>query len=603
MFLKPCRQILPFLLTFSCCIWAGEARTEFGTPIELPDIKVVTAARSEQDSRNVTASVSVITRQEIQRSAAEDLLELLRLQAGVDIVRSGPAGSQTSVFLRGGNSDHLLVLIDGVRVASAHTGTYTWELLPLAQIERIEIVRGPRAALYGSDAIGGVIQVFTRQLDGPVARLTVGSYGTTEAEAGLSAKHENSTHSLTAAWRKSNGFSSQNPNGYSHDPDDDGFDSRSAGASGEIGHGDGAWKYRVLASESETEFDQGVSEARQWLANISWHGRASDDWTYQIQAGYFDEELESDYLFFATGFDSTRLDLSWQNQLELPKGSLGFGIDFVDDEGQSDGNYQADRDNRAIFAVWDLPTGKTNLQVGARFDDNSQFGREWTWQAAASFLAGQSSRLSAQFGTAFRAPDLGEQFSPGFGGFFAGNPNLQPETSQTFELNYRFQSRQELRYSVAAYHTEVEQLIAFTGENFQAINISRAALKGVEAEVAAHLGGWILRANATFQETEDKTTGERLLRRPDRKGSITLDRTFENGSWAGLDWFMSGTRLDVGSQTLPGYGILSLRGGWSLGNSVGLELRLENLLDKEYEPAAGFNSAGRSAFLSLDWRP
>jgi vitamin B12 transporter len=591
-----------FLLS-TLLIVSSKAIAVADEPIALPGLTVSTAVRAEQPAADVLASVSAITREDIRRSAAQDLLELLRLQAGVDIVRSGPSGAQTSVFLRGGNSDHVLVLIDGIRVASAHTGTYAWELLPLSQIERIEIVRGPRAALYGSDAIGGVIQVITRQLESPAVRLTGGSYGTAEAEAGLGFLTGAGRHSLNAAWRRADGFSAQNPGGFSYDPDDDGFESRSFGLSGEGSLSGGGWTYRVLASESETEFDQGVSEASQWLAVLGWSGQATERWSYRLNAGYFDDELESDYIFFTSGFASQRVDLNWHNALDLARGRLAFGLDFIDESGRSDNSYRADRDNRAAYAVWDLPAGPADLQLGGRLDDNNQFGSEWTWQAAVGIDTGATGRLGGQLGTAFRAPDLGEQFSPGFGGFFAGNPALQPETSRSAELSYRHGLGENAHIGIAAYNTEVDRLIAFTGVDFQAVNINQARMRGIELEFGLRTDAWIIQANTTLQDTEDKSTGESLLRRPDHKGTLAIDRLWARGGWLGFEAFISGERLDFGGQSLSGYSILSLRGGMPLNHALTLELRLENLLDEDYEPAAGFNSAGRSAFLSLDWRP
>lgn len=571
--------------------------------LELPGISVVTAGRTQQDAASVLASVSIITREDIRRSVAEDLPELLRLEAGVDIVRTGPAGSQTSLFLRGSNSNHVLVLIDGVRASSTHTGSYAWELLPLGQVERIEIVRGPRAALYGSDAIGGVIQVFTRQPERPTARVSGGSYGSAGAEAGLVLGGAGNRHSLHAAWRNTDGFSAQNDNGFSYDPDDDGFESLSAGLNGDVTLQRGSWSYRILASESESEFDQGVSTARQQLAAVAWQGEIRPGWDYRLQAGYLNDRLDSDFVFFTTAFDSRRLDLTWQNRLALARGQLSFGLDFSDERGRAADSYQADRDNRAAYALWDAAAGPADVQLSGRFDNNSEFGSQWTWQAAVGVGAGASGRISAQAGTAFRAPGLGEQFSPGFGGLFAGNPDLQPETSTSIELDYRVRLGDAQELSLAAYRTKVDQLIAFAGEDYAAININRAELSGLEIEYRLNQGAWSLRANATLQGVKDSATGKPLLRRPDHKGSLSLERVIGRGGWAGLDWFMSGDRPDVAEQRLPGYGILSLRGGMPLAGPFSLLLRLENVLDKHYEPAAGYNASGRSVFVGIDWRP
>jgi vitamin B12 transporter len=583
------------------CFGHAQASTE-NNPPDMEHL-VVTASRSQEATFEATGSVTVVSAEDIRRSAAEDLLEVLRLQPGLDIVRAGGSGAQTSLFMRGGNSNHVLVLIDGMRVASPHTGAFAWEQLPLNQVERIEIVRGPRASLYGSDAIGGVIQVFTRQEEGHRARITAGSYGTAELEAGLNFGTAGSNFSLHAAHRETDGFSSQNPQGYSFHPDDDGLETSNAAINGSIEMERGSLGFRVLASTNETEFDEGISDSRQLLAAVTWEGGIRPGWEHRLQAGVTDDELESDFGFFATEFQSRRHELSWQHRLELPGGSLGFGLDYHDDWGRSRHNYDADRSNTGLYLLFDKPFPAADLQVSARLDENSEFGSEFTWQAAAGLEIGRAGRLTALAGVAFRAPSLSEQFSPGFGGMFAGNPLLQPETSNAVELLYRHRLGDGGVLSVSAYRNDIEQLISFSGVEFGAINIDRARLRGIEFEYAVSTENWSLNANATLQDTEDRAMGTPLLRRPKEKAALAIDRKFSSGAWAGADWFVSGDRLDVGNQRLPGYGVLSLRGGFPVTASLNLELRLENLLDRDYEPAAGFNSAGRSGFVSLSWQP
>jgi vitamin B12 transporter len=564
---------------------------------------VVTASRHEESAFRVSGSVAVITAEDIQRSAAEDLLEVLRLQAGLDIVRTGGAGAQTSLFLRGSNSNHVLVLIDGVRVASPHTGAYAWEQLPLNQVERIEIVRGPRASLYGSDAIAGVIQVFTRPEEGPRARLTAGSHGTRELEAGLRIGSAESGLSLAAAHRETDGFSSQNPGGFSYHPDDDGLVTSNASVNGNLHLENGTLGFRLLASRNETEFDQGVSEARQTVAAVTWENRLRPGWDQRLQVGLVEDELDSDFGFFTTGFRSSRQELGWHHQVQFQSASFGFGLDHHEDSGDSAYSYAADRRNTGAYLLLDRPARPADLQVSARLDSNSEFGDEFTWQVATSLDVGQRGRLTGLAGTAFRAPSMSEQFSPGFGGLFAGNPSLQPETSTAFELLYRHRLASGSLVSVSAYQSRVEQLIAFSGKDFAAVNLDRARLRGIEFEYGLSVESWKLSINASLQDAEDRATGEALLRRPQAKAALVLDRTFANGAWAGADWFISGDRLDVAGQRLPGYGVLSLRGGMPIAAGLRLELRLENLLDRDYEPAAGFNSPGRAGYVSLAWRP
>ena len=572
--------------------------------LELEPILVVTPSRAAEPIGDTIAAVSVITREDIELATAEDLFDLLRLQPGIDIVRTGGAGTQTSVFLRGSNSNHVLVLIDGVRVSSANTGAYAWEQLPLNQVERVEIVRGPRASLYGSDAIGGVIQVFTRGDPDPYARLTAGSYGTAAFEGGWGYRGERSRLSFNAGYRDVDGFSAQNPNGFSYHPDDDGLEALSLGIKGSAEPDYGSWRYSLLATDNRSEFDQGHSEAEQLIAAVEFLGAVSPSWEYQILGGYVRDDLFSDFEFFSTDFASRRYQLNWQNQLHLQDSSqLNFGLDFFDEHGRSADSWDQDRRNAGLFASFDRTWERLRLQLGGRIDDNSRFGSEFTGQFALAWDIGDAWQLTGSYGSAFREPNLSEQFSPGFGGLFAGNPNLDPESSVSAEAGLRWRLDKFGEFLAAVYRTEVDDLIAFNGEFFGAINIDRARLEGLELEYSLSRDDWLFKASATLQDTEDRSTGEELLRRPSEKGSVTLDRHFANGSWVGLEWFHSGRRSDFGGVTLDRYNLLNLRGGWAISPAWRLELRADNLADEDYEPAYGFNAAGRAWYLSLAWLP
>lgn len=582
----------------------GLLQAEVSDAYELKPDLVVTPSRMTEAAGQSLASVSVITREAIEFSVAEDLYELLRLQPGLDIVRSGGPGGQTSIFLRGSNSNHVLVLIDGVRVSSSNTGAYAWEQLPLNQVERVEIVRGPRGSLWGSDSIGGVIHVFTRSKPEPYARATTGSFGTREIEGGLGYEGERARLSVTAGYRDLDGFSAQNPDGFSYDPDDDGFEGSSLGLKGSYEADFGRWQYSLLALDNESEFDQGLSEAQQLISAVGFQGQFSPDWEYDLTLGYVSDELLTDFIFFTTGFESTRYEFSWQNRVAAGEnGRLSFGVDYYDENGQSTDAWDQDRHDTGLFALYDHSFERLHLEFGGRFDDNSRFGSEFTGQAAVGYDIGDDWQLTASYGSAFRGPNLNEQFSPGFGGLFAGNPDLDPESSESAELGLRWRGDDRGQFTAAIYRTDVDDLIAFNGPNFQAINIDQARLEGLELAYQLTREAWRLDAGLTLQDTEDLGTGEALLRRPEEKGSIQVDRLFGDQAWLGLEWFWSGERQDFGGITLDSYQLINLRAGWAFLPSWRVELRGENLLDEAYEPAYGFDGAGRSWFLSLAWLP
>ena len=366
----------------------------------------------------------------------------------------------------------------------------------------------------------------------------------------------------------------------------------------------GSWRLNLLALDGETEFDQGISDACQLMTSLEFRSGFSPNWQYQLLAGYVDDELATDFGFFTTDFKSRRYNFSWQNQLATgDSGKLSFGLDYYRETGKSLNTWDESRNNKGLFASFDQYFSSFHLQVSGRLDDNSRFGSEFTGQIAAGYEIGESWQLTGSYGSAFRGPNLSEQFSPGFGGFFAGNPDLRPESSTSGELGLSWRHDTAGTFSTALYRTDVDDLIVFAGTNFQAINIAQARLEGLELNYAVAWLGWLLNANATFQNTEDLSTGESLLRRPDEKGSITLDHKFANGSWLGLEWFVSGGRNDFGGIKLDSYSLLNLKAGWLFTPSWRLEFRGDNLLDEDYEPAYGFNSPGRSFYLSLAWMP
>lgn len=571
------------------------------------DTLVVTADRREKPLSEAIPRTTVVTREDIEASAALDVFELLRLQPGVDVARLGGRGQQTTVFLRGTNSNQVLVLIDGVRAASVHTGAYAWDHLPLAQIERIEIVRGPRASLYGSEAVGGVIQIFTRRGDTASARLAGGSFSTLAGEIALGFDSGALHGGLAAGHHDSDGFSAQNANGFSYDPDDDGY--RNSSFSGSVGGELGShhrWSARAFLSDGETEFDQGVSEARDQIIGGRLEGRLGDGWDHSVSLAYQDGELETPV--FGSAFDSERLSLDWIHYFALADTHEAIaGLNYYDEDGVNSNSftntvtYQGSRHNLGLFGLWRSAVEQNTIEASLRYDDNSEFGGELTGALAWAYDVAEHTRISASFGTAFRAPTLSEQLSPGFGGLFAGNPSLDPETSESLEFSVRSAVDSPHWWSASLYATDIDDLIDFSGADFQAININKAEIRGLEATYGYASGPWSTQLDLTVQDTENLATGESLLRRPDHKLGGSIDYTWDNGARIAAEMFYSDERLDFGS-SLDSYWLLNVSGRYPVTRQWTLEARIENLLDEDYELATGYNTPELSAFVGVRWR-
>jgi vitamin B12 transporter len=607
------------ILAFSILLaLAGSARAQ--DAVTQPTIEVTASRVAETVDASLT-DVSVITRADIAASNAPDLLEVLRMQAGVDVVRTGGTGTQTNVFLRGGNSNHVLVLIDGVRVASANTGAFAWENLPLDSVERIEIVRGPRASYWGSDAIGGVIQIFTRKLAGPHIAASYGSYRSADGSAGFGARDDAGGFSVQVGARHVGGFSATNPgicNGPSdpyciYNPDANGAQYHGGTLSGDYKLGTQTLSASLLRSEGTQNFDNGasdgISHTLDQAIGAALEGDVSDAWHQRLALGTAREDISTPA--FAAAYRSTREQAAWTNDVAVSATQhLVAGFDAAHERGVSidlsgfGAPYEKARDMAGAFAGWRVSDGAFDSELAGRYDHNSQFGGAFSGSAAAGWKFSDALRLTASFGTAFRAPDLNELYSPGYGGYYAGNPDLKPERSRTLELGAEWTPDANDRLAVHAFSTRVHDLIDFAGgSTYQAVNVDRAAIDGVELTQAWHCGPWSLTNNVTVQNVRDADTGAQLLRRPKRKLSSLLERGIGERLSTGMEIVVVGPRQDVGGIVLPGYAVASLRTDYRLDAAWRVGARLENLFDRSYELAHGYNTPGRSAYLTLTWNP
>lgn len=568
----------------------------------LPPIQV-TASRVELGIDDTLASVSVITREDIADSQAPDVLELLRRVPGIDLSRTGGPGSATAVFLRGTNSTHVLVLIDGVRVASVNTGSFAWEHLPVDQIERIEIVRGPRATYWGSDAIGGVISITTRRAEGPQASLRAGRWDRIGLHAGWGFADEASSLSISAGGESVGGYNATRPGNFSFDPDADGYDNRNLSLRGSHALGSQVLGFTAYATRADVDFDRGETTVDTDSLALSLRGELADRWTHEAVLGHGRETLDTPV--FAQRFDTERTQLDWIHRVALG-GSIRtvFGYNGLDERGGNRNTttgrdaYRQSRRNHALFASLLGEPAPLHWELALRRDDSSQFGGANTAQAAAGF-AFDGGRIYASWGQGFRAPNFNELYSPGFGGSFAGNPDLEPERSRSLEVGASF-ALGDNEFSVATYDTEVRNLIAFQGERFRAVNVNRAEIDGIEARWQRDFGPVEVGVDLARLDAVDARTGLQLLRRPEHKAGVDLGLPVGDSGRLGLGWQYVSERRDVGG-SLSGYTLADLRYAHDLGRGFTLGARLGNAFDRDYVLARGFATPRREWQLTLAW--
>lgn len=598
-----------FALTFSAACVRAES-----DPPTLPPVQV-TASRVAQQADDALAAVSVITREQIERSQTQSLPELLRATPGLGVTGNGGPGKLAPIFLRGTNSDHVLVLIDGVRIGSATLGTAALQDIPLAQIDRVEVVRGPRSSLYGSEAIGGVIQIFTRRGGGPLrfdASLGAGSAGTYASSVGWSGGAGAGWYALSMNSLNTNGFDAcrgkPSPAGagcFTNEPDRDGYRSLSGslragyrvGESTEI---DVNW----LRAEGRNEYDGSFTNEGTFLQDVlgaRFRTKPFDSWHVTLAAGRSRDETDN----FVNGryrssFDTRRDTVSLQNDFTVAGGhTLSLGVDYLNETVGGTTAYRiSSRDNTGVFVQYLGESGPVQVQAALRQDDNQQFGRHGTGSAALGYRFGEALRASASYGTAFKAPTFNQLYFPDF-----GNPDLRPEESANLELGLDGRAAQA-NWSLRAYRNRITDLVS----GFPVSNIASARIDGVEATLSAEVAGWMLATNLSLLDpqsrADDANRGKQLPRRARQLFNLEVDRNW-GALRTGLTLHSEGRRFEDLANTvaLGGFTTVDLRFETTLAPDWRLQARLANVFDKRYETAAFYNQPGREVMFTLRWQP
>lgn len=575
-----------------------------------PPVINVTATRSAQTADETLAAVTVIHRAEIENAQARDLAELLDGRAGIQFQVSGGYGKVASAFMRGANAGHVLVLVDGVRVASPSLGTISWQYLPLAEIERIEIVRGPRSHLYGSDAIGGVIQIFTRSTADPRrhATLGAGSQDTRRAAAGFTETLGETVLDAGLSRFETAGQDSSIDN----NPDRDGFEETSLdlGLSRDLGRW-GSLRLGLLHSTGENEYDGWQATSRyendftQQVLDLDYQLPVNERWEMHWQLGEYREEATD----FADGaesfvFDTRRRQALWQQDLLIGEyGVLNLGLDWSEERLSSSSEYSRKvRENRALFVQYQGDYGLHRVNAALRIDDNESFGSHRTGQLAWGRAIGDL-ELSLSYATAFKAPTFNDLYYLDPWGS-SGNPDLEPEESATYEFGLRGDSRLG-RWELRLFRNEVDQLIQWTETApwvWRPSNLAGARIDGLELSLAKHWGPWSLSGDLSALDAADRDTGLRLPRRAERLLRLDLERTLGKVR-GGLTWRLQGDSYDDAEnlRRVSGRGLLDLRLSYPLDARWTLRGEATNLFDRAYETAAGYRGAERSLFLSLTY--
>ncbi|CAH0992393.1 Vitamin B12 transporter BtuB [Sinobacterium norvegicum] len=610
---------------------------------------VIVASRVETPVSQVLAPVTVISKADIERIQPPSLGALLDSTAGVNMVQSGGTGAQTSLLIRGSATAQSVVLLDGLRVGSATTGSTAYQYLDANSIERVEIVRGSRSSLYGADAVGGVIQLFTNEglrnqdYNQAYIKQGYGSHNTLNTAAGIQGQSNNTFYQASASHYETEGFDSTAEKDNGND-DNEAF--RNTTLSAAVGHHfseDFSLKATAYQSFGKSEFDNNkpsnpdwspadpsiavnpytdyqvtaTSLKADWTVNSVWRteaviGASKDETTSKDAYADDNNNLLS---FYPSEFNTQRYFANWLNEFTITDNQrLIAGIDGQKDSVDSTADFSEDeRDNVAVYGQYEIDFERTHLALSGRSDDNSAYGTNNTGQVDFGVDLSDNINVVASYGTAFRAPSFNDLYYPDDGSA-VGNPDIKPESSKNKELSIRGHF-DLVDVQVNLFHNEVDDLIewVYNPNTYysQPENVSEATLKGVEVVVSTEIAQWTLDANYTHLSATNETTGYDLVQRPEHSADFDLHRDFGQWSVSLMQQIRSSSYSkndQYATNELAGYGLTHLRLGYAVNSEWQVTAALNNLFDKEYFTNADYNNInynndGFNTMLSVAYTP
>ncbi len=590
---------------------------------ELEEI-VVTATRIPTPLDDVLSTTTVITSEDIERIQPRDLGSLLSRKSGLSFRDSGGKGSAGGIFVRGTDEKHVLILIDGIRTSSATDGLTKIENIPLSSIDRIEIVKGPMSGIYGADAIGGVIQIFTKSgpHNGDSGSVSVSNATNRSREYSGQAGFGTNGHSLflSATKESTDGIDRTKFKGGGNE-DKDGFERSSGNMSlSTYLQDDLELNFRHLSSIAKIDYDNvtyrpGKSRDRA-VRGENWHQRkeltitsAQIDYAYSSNLNFltsigYSTDYRRDFTNRRDHFKTHKYDYSIQsNWTASPRNQISFGIDYQRDKIDSNSDYTTkERTNKAYYTLWQHDQDRSTTVINIRHERNDNYSADSYYNFQQSFSLTESHQIITSYGTAFRAPSLNDlYFKTTYG--LNGNPKLKPEESESLELSFR-SNDDDQSWQINLYRTKLKNLIMWPKIG-QPTNVNKATLEGIEFEFTKEWSEYIVGASFDYLEAYNDENRTFL---PDRaRASATLEagRQIEN-LYIGIDAFAEHGRHD-GGNTLPGYGLWGLSLDYEISDSFSVSSHINNLFDKNYvinvaEGNNPYQNEGRTIRVSLEYR-
>ncbi len=603
------RALLPALLVFGIPDARGADETT------APDV-VVTANRIATPAASLGSSVTVITAEDIERAQVTEVPELLRRVPGLAVSQTGGAGRATAVRMRGMEGHHTLLLINGVEAADTSSAQQSYDFghLVVGDIERIEIVRGPQSTLYGADAIGGVINVITRQGKG-APRITgaaeYGSYDTVVLRSGLSGSWKRLDYAADVAFEDVGGFSAASTR--TGNVEGDGYTNLTL--NGRFGAQATDWlrfEAALRAMNSELQYD-------------NWSGGRAVDGDDNMDKAERSGRLSADISLFdgvlintltmsratserdiyagrtqTSAFDGSKTKLEYQGTWTIVENhALVFGAETEREAAETSGGIDDAVRNNGFYADYqvDLPDDSLSLTLGARLDDHEAFGRHDTYRVTAAYLLdATNTRFHASWGTGFRAPSLFELYDATW-----GNADLEPETSRGWDLGAEQALWDErIVVDVTWFDNRTKDLITWSWPAGYA-NLSSTRAYGLETSLTAEVRDDLtITAGHTYTESRNNATAQVLPRRPRHEGSASLTWRPTDDLSSTLGMRAVGRNYDSATgEYLGGYALFDVRASYDVTETFTVHGRIENLFDKQYEEADSYGTPGLAAYVGV----
>ena len=615
------RKILIALLLYSSFVYAEE--------YTLKEILVTTPTRKSENQKNIIANTTVITEEEIEQAGLSSLAELLQKQSGIEISNLGGPGKVSSINIRGTSSTHSIILLDGMRIGASTSGMTAIENLPLSQIEKIEIVRGPASSLYGQDGIGGVIQIFTKKgREGfhPYLSIGYGRYQTKQLNAGISGGNKTTSYALNISGTNTDGFSAFVPDSSkasnTQNLDKDKYKNRSISSTLSYNlNKDYKIDLQYFLTTGRNMFDNRFAnfspdqnyrdKSKQEVYAMKTTGQINKLWESSIKIGKSTDLYSAQQHYNMDTFvydpdvvdlyETTQYQMTWQNNIKLNKGSLVMLYDFLQEKIDTTDLYdKTKRTNNGFVLGYNIEYNQNTLQTSLRKDLNSQYNNETTGNIGYAYQITPQWKISSSFGTAFVAPSFNHLYSS-VDSWALGNPDLKPEKSKNIEGSIKYQDNSK-SFSLTAYQNAIKDFIIYEAiaENSRTNtqNLNEAKIQGVTLTGDQSFEQIQLKGSLTAESPKNKDTNKYLPRRAKLYGNLSINYYIQEWIF-GIEQIGSGSRYDdkANNNKIEGYMITNLIANFALNEKTTINFRLDNAFDKAYALAYEGSQSSSTGYI------